>query len=114
MIILLTGGSGGGKSAFAEKLLSALPPPRHYIAAMLPYGEEGRLRIRRHREIRAGKGFITHERYVDLGGLSLPGGGSALVECLCNLTANEMFEETGAGENAESAILAGVDRLAQQ
>ena len=41
MLYLLTGGSGCGKSAFAEQLLLTLPAPRYYIATMIPYGEEG-------------------------------------------------------------------------
>ena len=114
MMTLLCGGSGCGKSALAEKLLLACPPPRFYIAAMMPYGEEGEKRIARHRQLRAGKGFVTVERYTDLAGLTLKERGSALVECLCNLTANEMFEPSGAGEKAEEAVLAGLAALRAQ
>ena len=39
MMILLTGGSGCGKSSFAERLCMEMPLPRYYIAAMKPYGE---------------------------------------------------------------------------
>ena len=41
MMILLTGGSGCGKSSFAERLCMEMPLPRYYIAAMKPYGEGG-------------------------------------------------------------------------
>ena len=40
MMILLTGGSGCGKSKFAESLCMKLPLPRYYLAAMRPYGPE--------------------------------------------------------------------------
>ena len=43
MIILVTGGSGSGKSAFAEdQVLSFGEGKRIYIATMFPFDEEGR------------------------------------------------------------------------
>ena len=57
MMILLTGGSGCGKSSFAERLCMEMPLPRYYIAAMKPYGEGGMEKVERHRKMRAGKGF---------------------------------------------------------
>lgn len=114
MIILLTGGSGCGKSAYAERLLLTLSAPRYYIATMIPYGEEGAMRVQRHIKLREGKGFIAREQYTRIGDVEFPRRGSALLECMCNLTANEMFEPDGAGENAEQAILEGIDRLASR
>ena len=40
--------------------------------------------------------------------------GTALLEDLGNLTANELYDPAGAGEAAASAILDGLDRLAAQ
>jgi len=114
MFYLLTGGSGCGKSAFAEQLLLTLPAPRYYIATMIPYGEEGAMRVQRHIKLREGKGFIAREKYTGMDSLILPQRGSALLECMCNLTANEMFEPEGAGEDAEEAILRGIDSLRAQ
>ena len=114
MFYLLTGGSGCGKSAYAERLLMGMPAPRYYIAAMIPYGEDGPRKVEKHRRQREGKGFVSIERYTDLAGLILPETGSALLECVCNLTANEMFEPDGAGDGAEDAVLRGVDRLREQ
>lgn len=114
MLILLTGGSGCGKSSYAEALCSKLPAPRYYIAAMRPLGEEGFRKIAAHREMRRGKGFETIERYTDLSSLKLPGRGTALLECICNLTANEMFDEEGAFEDPVRRVLDGVDALAAQ
>lgn len=49
MMVLVTGGSGSGKSAFAEdKILSFGEGRRIYIATMHPYDEESHLRVRRH------------------------------------------------------------------
>lgn len=95
MMILLTGGSGCGKSYYAESLCVSLPGPRTYIAAMRPFGEESERKITKHRAMRQGKGFETVERYTALDTLILPRRGTALLECVCNLTANEMFTEDG-------------------
>lgn len=115
MMIVLTGGSGCGKSSFAEQLCTRLPQPRYYLAAMRPYGAGGAEKVARHRRMRAGKGFVTIERYTDYAALTLPqGGGTALLECVCNLTANEMFDETGAMHDPVSRVLSGIAALREQ
>lgn len=115
MMILLTGGSGCGKSHFAEQLCIKLQQPRYYIAAMRPYGAGGAKKVARHRQMRAGKGFETIERYTDLSALTLPQlGGTALLECVCNLTANEMFDENGAVSDPVSRVLGGIRALRAQ
>ena len=102
-MILITGGSASGKSAFAEdKLLSFGDKKRYYLATMAVWDEECRERIRRHRIKRSGKGFSTIEKPVDLKDVSLPGGSAALLECVSNLTANELFREER-GENGQES-----------
>ena len=114
MIFLLTGGAACGKSSYAEQLALRLGSPRYYIASMQPYGEEGELRIRRHRAMRAGKGFQTIERYTDLQGLELPEKDAVvLLECLCNLTANEMFSPEAEGSDCVERVLSGVETSIQ-
>ena len=52
MMILVTGGSGSGKSAFAEETVLSLGEARRiYIATMQAFDEESHRRIRRHRHI---------------------------------------------------------------
>ena len=93
MIVLVTGGSGCGKSTWAERLVETLPREnRVYIATMQAYDEESRQRVKRHREQRAGKGFLTIEREKDLERAGIPYGSTVLLEDLVNLTANEMFD----------------------
>lgn len=115
MFALITGGSGSGKSEYAEEVAVSLAKkeglPLYYIATMIPYGEEGQRRLERHHRLRAGKGFETVERYVKLKELELPGEGVVLLECLSNLTANEMFEQNGAGKRTAEEVLAGVRML---
>ena len=114
MKILLTGGSACGKSTFAERLAVQLPGPRYYIATMRPYDEECLRKIARHRRLRAGKGFETIERQTDLEKIVLPRRGTALLECMCNLTANEMFDDEGNIRDVYGHILKGVAALAAQ
>ena len=112
MMTVVTGGSGSGKSAFAEdKIVSFGPAKRIYIATMHPYDEESHKRVARHRKMRAGKGFETVECYTGLKNLDFPESAVVLLECMSNLVANEMYDPSGAGENAEESILAGIHKL---
>ena len=111
----MTGGSGSGKSAFAEdKILSLGQGKRVYIATMHPYDEESYKRVERHRKMRAGKGFETVECYTGLENLEFPQDAIVLLECMSNLAANEMFEESGAGADTVEAVLRGVRKLKSQ
>ena len=70
MLILVSGGSASGKSEFAESLvLQSGCDRRYYLATMIPYDEECRRRISRHRKMRAAKGFKTIEVPVGLFGV---------------------------------------------
>ena len=148
MLTLVIGGAASGKSAYAERLsceASLLREPLscsaasgntagkcpdtgaglYYVATMQPFGKEAEERIKKHRAMRAGKGFETIECPAGLRNLKLsrgsaesvgaaepvrtagpggekpvegkPRGGEpcALLEDLGNLCANELFAETG-------------------
>jgi len=115
MTALVVGGAASGKSAFAEGLVTKWRgKPLSYIATLMPYDGEDDRRIARHRDLRAGKGFTTLEWYTGLAGLAVPARGAALLECLGNLAANEIFAPQGAGENALDAVVGGVFSLAEQ
>ncbi len=115
MLILLTGGSACGKSTYGEKLAVSGPKPLYYIAAMQPYDDECLRKIARHRELRKDKGFLTIERYTGVDTLKLPqSGGTALLECLCNLTANEMYIQPDAPVDPVEKVMAGVKNLQDQ
>lgn len=112
MLIVVSGGSGSGKSAYAEELAWHLNKERlFYIASMQSVDEESLARIRRHRAMRAGKGFETVECFMGLAGLQLPKNSTVLLEDLSNLTANEMFGENGAGEGTYEAVRDGILHL---
>ena len=93
MNILITGGSGCGKSTYAEKLIGSMPrEDRVYIATMQVYDEESARRVARHRRQRADLGFETVEQPKSLGDARVKAGSVALLEDLPNLLANEMFD----------------------
>lgn len=116
MIYLVIGGSASGKSAYAEALACKLAEqneqkivlpgrrepncdcteqlPKFYVATMESFGEEGAARVKKHRNMRRGKGFITIEQPRNVGELARQKrlqGSVVLVECMSNLVANEMF-----------------------
>ena len=112
---LITGGSGSGKSAYAEAQILALNGEcRVYLSTMYPYDEESRQRIARHRKMRAEKNFTTVECYRDLEKTEIPEHADVLLECMSNLTANEMFWPEGAGSDTEEQILRGVEWLCRK
>lgn len=91
MLTVITGGSKCGKSAIAENILSSVKGDKIYIATMEPYCDEAFEAIERHHKMRAGKGFSTIEKYTDIHESDVPDGCGILLECACNLLANETF-----------------------
>ena len=117
MITLITGGSGSGKSAYAEKYICHASnekgfKEKYYIATMQVFDDEGQRKIDRHRRLRAGKGFITIEQPRDIQDAvsklqsesSLKTGRLALLECMSNLVANEMFPPVDASDIKEAGV----------
>ena len=110
MLALLTGGSGSGKSEYAENLAVRLhgehaasrqtgveeqPGRLIYLATMRNTGGDGETaeRIRRHRKAREGKGFVTVECGRTIGAIPFSSGDTVLLEDLPNLLSNELYEE---------------------
>ena len=118
MMILVVGGSGSGKSSYAEKVTVSLAqesvkeitksentslsdfklniPKKYYLATMQVFDDEGRKKVERHRNLRSGKGFFTIEQPTRISGAlekMEDGDRAVLLECISNLTANEMFSE---------------------
>ena len=123
MITLVTGGSGSGKSEYAEQLVTESgASKRLYLATMEVYGDEGRKKVDRHQALRRGKGFLTIECPRNLEQVQIAGDlkdTAVLLECISNLAANELFAPGGdgapvgvRGEWAEQRILAGLRHLA--
>lgn len=113
MLTLVTGGSASGKSEYAEELLRSVEGKKYYVATMhRSEDQETMERIRRHRKLREGKGFLTVEQETDIGSFPYEDADGILVECMSNLLANEMY--LAKREDAVSFILEGVDRLLEK
>ena len=64
--------------------------------------------------MRAAKQFETVECPLHLDAVHLPARGTALLEDLGNLTANELYDPAGAGPQTVQAILSGLDAVYAQ
>lgn len=111
MLTVITGGSGSGKSELAEKIAMHSGKPRIYIATMKPFGSEADERIKRHRKFRAEKNFETIEKYTDIQNLEIEKGSAVLLECMSNLTANEIFCSGCKSDELYQKILVGVSKI---
>ncbi len=113
MMTVVIGGSKCGKSGYAEKILDSFTGKKLYIATMIPYGDEAHAAIERHREMRINKGFETVEKYTDIDKIYLPKNYVALLECMGNLCANEMFKDEKITDPTEK-IMSGIEQLKAQ
>ena len=117
MLTLIIGPPDSGKSIRAEKLAleRSAPDERIYLATMIPYGEEGRSRVEKHRAQREGKGFRTIETPFDadhaLEQIAQPERTTVLLECLSNLVANELFERGTTVEETTACVLRQIREL---
>ncbi|HEY9574960.1 MAG TPA: bifunctional adenosylcobinamide kinase/adenosylcobinamide-phosphate guanylyltransferase [Lachnospiraceae bacterium] len=114
-MIVVTGGSASGKSAFAEDyLVKACPGKKLYIATMKPYDKESFSRIFRHQKMREKKDFSTLECYYNLKEASIEPGCGILLECMSNLVANEMFLLGKDSDQIVEEVLEGLEKLEKQ
>ena len=101
-MVLVIGGSGSGKSSYAEEMAVSLAQEsvkqiamkKYYLATMQVFDKEGQDKVDRHRKLREGKGFLTIEQPAEIVcslGKMETGDRTVLLECISNLTANEMF-----------------------
>lgn len=109
MLYLITGGSGSGKSEYAENLaaekhrMNFRSGYQYYAATMQPYDDECLKRIDRHRKMRKEKGFSTMECYTNIAQIAVEQDDVLLLECMSNLLANEMFLPQGQIKKREEA-----------
>lgn len=127
MMICVTGGSGSGKSSWAERFLeqsyTAVKSGHnhsvgklYYIATMESESEEAKERIRRHVRLRSGKGFTTIECPHDLRenikqSEELYKNAFVLLECTGNLFANNLFMAGKSSDEAVADLCGGIALL---
>ena len=95
-IIYITGGAKSGKSKFAEKL-AMKKKKRVYVATSIPFDNEMKNRVKRHKEQR-GKDWLTVESYRNIDTVLLDINGIKdveviLLDCLTNMVTNIMIME---------------------
>lgn len=92
-MILVTGGSRSGKSTYAEKLAASYGENVMYIATSVPFDDEMKDRVRRHRESRPAH-WGTLEAYKNLKQVyMLPDQFEVvLLDCITVMVTNLLFE----------------------
>lgn len=114
MVVTVIGGSGSGKSAWAEELCLRLSGPLVYVATMRPEGGDAKARILRHRARRGGS-FATVECFGALEeAAGAARGATVLVDSVGCALANAMFPAGGGTvppEEAVRSLLAGAASL---
>ena len=120
MTTLIIGTGGSGKSAFAEDLaVKTRDPVRYYLATMQVTDAAGMERVRKHRRLREGKGFITIERTYDITGafsqMRHAAESTVLLECMANLVGNEMHRAGCLSrERFADAVMSDIRYLAER
>lgn len=138
MMMLIVGGSGSGKSSYAEQCVEECTGflsqrnesekkaenQKYYLATMQVFDgdAEAKKKVERHRRLRHNKGYITIEQPTDLHcaveKMNLTGKSgmrTALLECVSNLTANEMFsgEKPQLAEQVSAKVIRDIEQLRQ-
>jgi len=94
--ILITGGARSGKSSYAEKLAKELGGNVLYIATSIPFDEEMKLRVKRHKESRP-REWDTFEGFKGLGRVISEKGSrykGILLDCITVMVTNLLLEYT--------------------
>ncbi len=110
-VILVTGGSRSGKSAYAQKLAESLPGARAFVATAPIIDEEMRERVQRHQKARErSAGWNTIEEPVHLARALTEAGrfDVLLVDCLTLWINNVMYEAEKQSQTIEEE---GIERL---
>lgn len=116
MLILIIGGSGSGKSSYAENYISELSEgcKKYYIATMNNEDPESMKKIKRHQKMRSKKGFITIEQPFSveeaLDKMEPGQERTAILEAISTLAANEIFSVNN-DCRAEDKIVTGIKLL---
>jgi len=96
-VILVTGGARSGKSTYAENLAKAVGNDVMYIATSIPFDDEMKERIKKHRERRPAN-WGTFEGYLNLKEIFYKKDihfEAILLDCITIMITNLMFEFGG-------------------
>lgn len=117
-LMLVIGGSGSGKSEFAEHMALKLHDCNrghlYYVATMVSHDKESDERIYRHVRRRDNTAFETIERPTGIDSIAVQDKDVILLECMSNLLANEMFKGDIIDNECVTRILDDVYKLHNQ
>ena len=107
-LILVTGGSRGGKSAYAQRLAEALAGPRAFVATCPVIDEEMRERVRCHQLARSSCDWRTIEEPLDLAAAFRAAQEQpvVLVDCLTLWVNNVLYEAEQQNKTVSEADIA--------
>lgn len=94
-IVLVTGGARSGKSSFAESLCKMQNNKTAYIATSIPFDEEMKDRVKKHRESRPRewKTYETYEKvYASIPEIAAENE-TVILDCVTLMVNNLMFKE---------------------
>ncbi len=109
-IILVTGGSRSGKSAYALRLAESRPGPWTFVATCPAIDEEMARKIEVHRQERDARAWTTIEEEIDLAGAIARAGaaGVILIDCLTLWINNLMYRASMLGREVTEQEVAGL------
>jgi adenosylcobinamide kinase/adenosylcobinamide-phosphate guanylyltransferase len=112
-IILVTGGSRSGKSAYAQQLAESRPGPWAFVATCPAIDEEMARKIAVHQSERDARRWTTIEEEVDLAGAigRAHAAGVILVDCLTLWVNNLMYRAELAGREVTEQEVAGLTHM---
>lgn len=112
-IILVTGGCRSGKSTYAETLAKSFDEKVMYIATSIPFDDEMRERVKKHRERRPSN-WDTFEGYLDLKEIFHKKDiqfKAILLDCITIMITNLMFEFGGSEiENLDEEAINALEK----
>ena len=111
-IILITGGSRSGKSAYAQKLAETLAGPRALVATCPIIDDEMRERVRKHQKARSQGAWDTIEETIDLSSVLRHAKKYRvlLIDCLTLWSNNLMYEAGKCGREMEEEEIEELSR----
>lgn len=111
-LVLVTGGARSGKSTFAEDLVRKENGSALYIATSIPFDDEMKFRVQKHRERRPSH-WETVEAYKDLDihiNRSINGKSAVMVDCVTIMVTNLMFDRCVDWDNIGSDGINSVEK----
>jgi len=110
-IVLITGGARSGKSSYAEKLAKEAKGEVLYIATSIPFDDEMKDRVKKHKERRPDN-WSTYEGYKDLKQIFYNEElhfDTILLDCITIMVTNLMLDQ--AGDNFDDLNNQDIDKM---